>query len=626
MSSRLRIPIVLKIGGITTALMLIVGLSITLTSSSYLENDALDREHHLNMEQVNATTQQVEGLLANYLDKIRTVSNLLLKDIATEPSVVTAEAESLTDSLKLSFQDDRDLVNLEIYRLHDGKTELVKRITQKRFLTEQAIDEAYFQQLRVLRPFPMSSVFSRNIEIVNSSIRSPSQPNGIPLLTIGQGLVEDENGQTSVIAIADVRLDRIQALFNHERNRHAFFLVDKDGRTIAAPNDQWVFDARDMKANEIVKRALAAKAKFELKTNFIEPDSKEAYLGAYGRTAYGASVVVQAPQHVILEPVRNVRRMAFSINGYVISAAFFFIFLFSMRLTSPIERLVDVTRAVASGNFEVKSDVQTSDEVGELASSFDTMVTGLKERDKMRNVLNKFHGSHVADDMIKGDLQLGGSNKEVTIFFSDIRGFTKFSEGHTPEEVVNMLNEYFAIMVGIITENHGIVDKFVGDAIMAVWGAPNSSGDDQYYALKACLEMRLALDRLNKLRLSRGTSEIRIGMGLHSGRAISGTIGSNERMEYTVIGDAVNLTARIEASTKSFGTDLLVSGDLLAAVDEKFVSELAGEAEVKGKSEPIKMYKVLGYRNADGSTRIVETPYSSYAAEADEKVKVVESA
>jgi adenylate cyclase len=624
MNSRLRIPIVLKIGGITTVLMLIVGLSITLTSANYLQNDALDRERHLNMEQVTSATQQVEGLLANSLDKIRTVANLALKDIASAQAGSTSG--ELADALKSSFQEDPDLVNLEIYRLHEGKTELVKRVTQTRFLQEQGIDEAYFDQLRVLRPFPMSSIFSRNIEVLNSSVKSASKPNGIPLLTIGQGLVEDENGQTSVIAIADVRLDRLQKLFRDERNRHTFFLVDKEGRLMAHPKDEWVFDSRDMKANGIVNLALSTKTKFQLKTNFIEPESHENFLGAYGRTAFGPSVVVQVPQSVILEPVRNVRRMAIMINGCVISAAFFFVFLFSMRLTSPIERLVGVTREVANGNFEVKSDVDTHDEVGELAKSFDTMVTGLKERDKIRNVLNKFHGSGIAEDMIQGDLQLGGSNKEVTVFFSDIRGFTKFSEGHTPEEVVGMLNEYFGIMVAIITANHGIVDKFVGDAIMAVWGAPNSSGDDQNFALKACLEMRVALGELNKRRLAIGQSAIMIGMGLHTGRAISGTIGSNERMEYTVIGDTVNLTARIEASTKSFGTDLLVSDAIVGAVPNGFVYSLAGEAEVKGKSEPIKMYLVRGYRNAaSGEETIIETPYSSYSAESDEKVKVVEA-
>ena len=591
--------------------MLIAGISITLQSTHYLEEETLNRERALNTLQAESKTKEFESLMSNYLDKIRTVSTLSLKDSA-----------ELADSLRFSFQEDRDLVNLEIYKLQDGKTELVKRLSQDRFLKEQGVNESYFEQLRLLRPFPIGSVFAHNVEIQNSSIRSKSVPNGIALMTIGQGLAEDENGQTNLVAIADIRLDRVQNIFNHQLGSLTFFLVDKAGRVIAHPNDEWVFDGHAMKSSEIVKKALNPKVRFE-STSFTDHDSGVAYFGAYDHSSFGPSVIVQAPQSVVLEPVRKVRRMAFVRTAQVISAAFFLIFLFSMRLTNPIERLVTVTRAVASGDFEVKSDVHTHDEVGELANSFDTMVTGLKERDKIRNVLNKFHGSHVAEDLMKGDLQLGGSNKEVTVFFSDIRDFTKFSEGHTPEEVVGMLNEYFGIMVGIITVNHGIVDKFVGDAIMAVWGAPNSSGEDQFFALKACIEMRTALAQLNERRLARGKTEIRIGMGLHTGRAISGTIGSDERMEYTVIGDTVNLAARIEASTKSFGTDLLVSQSIRASESEKYIYELAGEAEVKGKSEPIRMYKVRGYIDASGKAIDVTTKYSDYAAGSDAKIKIV---
>jgi adenylate cyclase len=297
--------------------------------------------------------------------------------------------------------------------------------------------------------------------------------------------------------------------------------------------------------------------------------------------------------------------------------------LFSITLTSPIEKLVDVTRQVAAGNFEVHADIHSHDEVGELGKSFDTMVDGLRERDKMKNVLNKFHGSSVTDDLLKGDLELGGKKKRVTVFFSDIRDFTKFSEGHTPEEVVEMLNEYFEIMVGIVTKNHGVVDKFVGDAMMAIWGAPNTTGEDEMFAMKACLEMRAALEKLNELRVSRGHSEIKIGMGLNSGDAISGTIGSSERMEYTVIGDTVNTASRVESSTKAFGTDLLISGETMAIVESRFITEFAGAAEVKGKAEPLKMYKVRGYIREDGTHEIVQTKYSDYEAGDADKVKKV---
>jgi adenylate cyclase len=270
----------------------------------------------------------------------------------------------------------------------------------------------------------------------------------------------------------------------------------------------------------------------------------------------------------------------------------------------------------------VRARVSSRDEVGQLGEAFNHMVDGLVERDKVKNMFSKFHGSSVTDDLLKGELQLGGSKKTVTIFFSDIRGFTKFSEGHTPEQVVEMLNEYFRRMVKIINANGGVVDKFIGDAIMAVWGAPNSGIRDAHNAVKACVEMRRSLLELNELRVSRGQTPLMIGMGLHKGEAISGTIGSEERMEYTVIGDTVNQASRIEAATKAFGTDLLLSEGLAISVAEDFILDEAGTVEVKGKSEPLKLFKVRGYYDASRSPIEVRTPYSEFAAEAADKVKV----
>ena len=158
---------------------------------------------------------------------------------------------------------------------------------------------------------------------------------------------------------------------------------------------------------------------------------------------------------------------------------------------------------------------------------------------------------------------------------------------------------------------------------MAVWGAPQSTGDDTYFAVKAALDMRLALADLNKVRKSRGEEPILIGVGLHCGDAISGTIGSENRMEFTVIGNTVNTTSRIESSTKAFGADLLISEDLANQVKSRFAIELAGKTEVKGRSEVLSLFKVRGIIDKDGTTKLVKTEYSDYEAEAADKVKLV---
>jgi len=155
-----------------------------------------------------------------------------------------------------------------------------------------------------------------------------------------------------------------------------------------------------------------------------------------------------------------------------------------------------------------------------------------------------------------------------------------------------------------------------------VWGAPNSTERDTQNAVKASLEMRQALAELNVIREGRGQVPIKIGIGLHRGEAISGTIGSSERMEYTVIGDTVNQASRIESSTKAFGTDFLMSDSLADLVKNEFIVEEAGKVEVKGKSEPLTLYKLRGYIDENGNPVHVQTKFSDYEAGDADKVKV----
>jgi len=227
----------------------------------------------------------------------------------------------------------------------------------------------------------------------------------------------------------------------------------------------------------------------------------------------------------------------------------------------------------------------------------------------------------VTEELLKNEVGLGGKRKNVTVFFSDIRGFTDMSEKNTSEEIVSMLNEYFEVMVHVINKNGGVVDKFIGDAIMAVWGVPNEDENDAINAVKACLEMRLALNTLNESRINRGLVPIKIGMGLHSGEAISGQIGSSERMEFTVIGDAVNTASRIEGSTKSFGTDLLISTEVVSKIGDRYLLVQAGSAKVQGKKDQLTLFKVRGVL-FNGQEQIVETPYSTYEAVEDKKSKI----
>jgi class 3 adenylate cyclase len=223
-----------------------------------------------------------------------------------------------------------------------------------------------------------------------------------------------------------------------------------------------------------------------------------------------------------------------------------------------------------------------------------------KDHDEMKNILVKFHGIAVAESIISRTISVGGKTRETVVFFSDIRGFSTYTEKNSPQEVVQMLNEYFSLMVDIVEKHHGIVDKFIGDSIMAVWGAPKRKTDDVTNAIMSCLNMRKALSELNVKRAKKNLFPLKIGMGLHFGYVVSGIIGSEKRMEYTVIGNAVNVASRIESITKDYDTDLLVSQEIVDKALGKFIFEIAGTAEVRGIEKPVNLYKVNGYFNGVG--------------------------
>src|SRR6185503_13371692 len=216
---------------------------------------------------------------------------------------------------------------------------------------------------------------------------------------------------------------------------------------------------------------------------------------------------------------------------------------------------------------------------------------------RVKSSLSRFMSKAVADKLLaeEGTPVLGGVRQEVTILFSDIRSYTTLTEGADAHQIVEMLNEYFTYMVDVIFHHEGILDKFIGDAIMAVFGAPFARPDlDPVNAVSAALDMDAALRKYNDVRASQGKRPIDVGIGLSSGEVICGYIGSERRMEYTAIGDGVNLASRLEGATKQYGARVMVSEFTHARVADRFVSRELDNLQVKGKTRGVRVYEVLG--------------------------------
>jgi len=341
---------------------------------------------------------------------------------------------------------------------------------------------------------------------------------------------------------------------------------------------------------------------------FYKDEKGERQLGAFQRIGFtGAAVISTVPEKTAFAAVYKIQRIIFFITVIALGSAIILIYIFSKTLTRPLKKLMIAASTIEQGDFSVVVPETSRDEIGKLSASFTQMAHGLAERETIKDAFGKFVNKEVADLVMKGQLKLGGERKEAAVFFSDIRSFTAISENLEPEEVVEFLNEYMTIMVDCVNKNHGTVDKFIGDSIMAIWGAPISHGNDTENAINGALIMRRALIEFNRGRGSEKKPVIKIGCGINTGPVLAGQIGSHEKMEYTVIGDTVNLASRIESLNKPFGTDILISRDSYLLVKDIFLVEPMKKIKVKGKAKPQQIYAVLKRQDdADGPGNLRE--------------------
>jgi adenylate cyclase len=224
-----------------------------------------------------------------------------------------------------------------------------------------------------------------------------------------------------------------------------------------------------------------------------------------------------------------------------------------------------------------------------------------REKKKIKNAFQHYLNPAVINDLMEnpGALKLGGEKKELTVFFSDVRGFTTISETLSPEALSALLNEYFTPMTNIILESGGLLDKYIGDAIMAVWGAPLPCDDHADRALEGSLRMLDALDVLREGWRARGLPLIDIGCGVNTGHMVVGNMGSDQRFDYTVLGDSVNLGARLEGVTKQYGVRLICSEFAVKKLKrpQQFVLRELDSIQVKGKTEPVLIYECMRVLN-----------------------------
>ncbi len=279
--------------------------------------------------------------------------------------------------------------------------------------------------------------------------------------------------------------------------------------------------------------------------------------------------------------------------------------LLAASVVTPLQALQRGTDRVAAGDLDVRVPVLGSDEAGRLSASFNTMVAGLRERERLHAALGAYVNPGVADRVLAEGTQLSGEEVEVSMLFVDIRGFTAFAEQASAREVVSVLNAFFARVVPVVTAHGGHANKFVGDGLLAVFGAPERREDHADRAVAAALELVVLV------RAEYGEA-LRVGVGVNSGPVVAGTVGGGGRVDFTVIGDAVNTAARVEEVTRATGDDVLVTEATCAALtrDHGGFARRPG-VRLRGKRATVTLFaplRALGPQGAELPTLALREP------------------
>ncbi len=315
------------------------------------------------------------------------------------------------------------------------------------------------------------------------------------------------------------------------------------------------------------------------------------------------AVVIERPRELAYATLAQTRRAVMLAVGLACLGALGIGLYGARRLTRPLQLLEGDTRRLAEGTFEhVAPEVsRRSDELGALARSFDAMSKQLAAaRQKalddaaQRAALSRYLAPEVVEQVLANPqaLSLGGARRDVVVMFADVVGFTAMSQSISPEATVALLNELFTVQTEVVHRTHGMVDKFIGDSLMAVWGLPEPSEQDVPRALEAAQQIREWVEGAQRRWRDHYGATVQMGIGLHVGSAVAGNIGSARRLEYTVIGDTVNVAARLEAVARP--GQILVSGELFARKGESDAElKFVREEVLRGRSAPTRLYEVL---------------------------------
>lgn len=424
------------------------------------------------------------------------------------------------------------------------------------------------------------------------------QPSNLPGITYAIPIYDNNNIIRGVLGL-DVRLDWLSWYIDTQKiTPHAvLFIVREDGKLIAYPHfetekrteltdihtitSHWVAKAFDLhKSNQLDY--------FTFRHNDINYLATFKTIPMRKNQAWNVGLVI--PEDDFIGQLNTFRTTSIIINLIIMISGILIVSSLVNNIVRPVKRLIKETNKIKNFNLDEPIKIKTRvKEILLLSDAIDSMKKGLK-------AFKRYIPSELVKQLILSgeDAKIGGEKKNIVAFFTDIKDFTTISQMTDANDLVLQLNEYFEALTSIIKEEHGTVDKYIGDAVMAFWGAPFETPQPCHHAANAALKIISHLNQLNKKWISEGKQPFQTRIGIHYGEAIVGNIGSSERINYTAVGDSINLASRLEGKNKDFNTSILVSDSVYEAIKEDFDLKRIGLATVKGLSEAVCVYALVG--------------------------------
>lgn len=598
--SGVSVPIGVKLITVISFIMIVALFTITFVSIYYFKADSEIRIREYGLNISRAISENVETkfntiaenamLIADDILPSGTDSNKASPDAKKE--LETHKIEHVESMMKLFFSNNENMIFVGVAENKDGKVVLLNGVINPNYqasgigYNKETIEEIVARESEMFAP-----AFKGQQNVHNSS---PSFNE--PVTGIGIPAEKDGSPVPGLIIIVYISLQEFMDTVD-TRDINVNYIVNSQGDLIVHP-DRALTDVQTNLMNLRVVTEMTRIGQNNGQIMYTDDSDGIEYISSFSKVNFGGlAVITTVSSSDAFQMVYQLMRRNIYISVIVLCLAILVVYFFAKTIVTPVQRLAAATKKIEEGNFNIKLKAASRDEIGLLTRAFVAMSRGLAERQKIKEAFGKFVNKSVADMVLKNEVKLGGEMKEAVILFSDIRSFTMMSETMPPTKVVDFLNGYMTDMVDCVNKAGGVVDKFIGDAIMATWGTPVSTGNDTENAINAALMMRKALFKFNAGRGTKDKPRIRIGCGINTGTVLAGQIGSMDRMEYTVIGDTVNVASRIESLTKVFGTDILVSETSYRMVQSTFYAVPMQQVPVKGKKDLQQTYAIIGRRD-----------------------------